>query len=180
MNERITFVSLLDNTNLSKITGYLEGIGQQLCKIPYGKNVEDRIKNDTLPYHFTLFALSIQKEEEFLKFLENFQFEKFKILVESLELVNGAEDSYELRFHIIRNKELVELQKQIAEVFSTKTYIPGEFNFHITIDIRKDLDEIMEIKNVIEKNFVPFELEIDAFGLFEIYPAKLIQKYSAV
>jgi len=180
MNERITFISVFNDMNLEKIEHYTKKINDKLCKVPYGKNVEDRIENDTLPYHFTLFALCIQKKEEFLEFLESFKFSKFTVLVESLELVNGAEDSYELRFHIVRNKELVKLQKQIAEFFPTKTYIPGEFNFHITIDVRKDLKEITRIKNVIEKEFVPFELEIDTFGLFSIYPAKLIKKTLAI
>lgn len=177
MNERITFISLFDDVNLKKITKYTDLIDPKMCKVPFGKKVDNRMENDTLPYHFTLFPLSIKKEEEFLKFLTNFEFSKFKILIDSLELIEGAEGSYELRFHIVRNAELVELQKRIVEVFPTKTYIPGTFNFHITLDVRKDFDEISRIKGLIEEHFEPFELEVGEFGLFEIYPAKLVRRF---
>lgn len=53
MNERITFVSLFNDTSMKKITKHIVTINKKLCKIPYGKNVDDRIKNDTLPYHFS-------------------------------------------------------------------------------------------------------------------------------
>lgn len=179
MNERITFVSLFNDISMKKVTKHIETINRKLCKIPYGKNVDDRIKNDTLPYHFTLFALSIDKEAEFLQFLENFHFKKFKILVDSLEIRTGAENSYVLLFPIQTNQELVELQEQIFKVFPSKVYIPNQFNFHITIDVSKDIDKITELKDRIEKEFVPFELEIDEFGLFEIHPAKLIKRVDA-
>lgn len=179
MNERITFVSLFNDTAVKEITKYIDDIDMQLCKIPFGKNVDDRIANDTLPYHFTLFAMSIKKEEEFLQFLENFKFSKFKILVESLEIRSGAEDSQELLFIIKTNKELAELQEQIYNVFSSKVYVPNQFRFHITLDVSQDADKIAKLKSHIEEEFVPFELEVDVFGLFEIYPAKLIKTVTA-
>lgn len=34
-----------------------------------------------------------------------------------------------------------------------------------------------DTKKILEEEFVPFELEVSKFGLFEIYPAKLVGYY---
>ena len=68
MNERITFVSLFDNNNLAKIEYYTKQINEKLCKVPFGKNVDNREEVDTLPYHFTLSAWDISDEDR-----ENFK-----------------------------------------------------------------------------------------------------------
>ena len=36
---------------------------------------------------------------------------------------------------------------------------------------------IEDMKKKIEDEFIPFELEVAKFGLFEIYPAKLVEYY---
>ena len=36
------------------------------------------------------------------------------------------------------------------------------------------------MKEKILDNFIPFELEVDNFGLYEIYPAKLIKQFKSI
>lgn len=180
MKERITFISLFNNENLEKITKYIDLIKEETCKIPFGKNVSDRITNDTLPYHFTIFSCSIKKEREMLEYLKNIKIPKINALVDKIEIWPGAENSYVLVFHIKKNEELKNFQKNITLAFTNNTYNPENYEFHITIDISKDDKKITRIKEIIEENFEPFTLEVDTFGLYEIYPAKMIQSYKKI
>jgi len=177
MNERITFISLIDNNNLKKIIKYINLIKEETCKIPYGKNVSDRIANDTLPYHFTIFSCSIKKENAMLEHLKKIKIPKIKVLVDKLEIWNGAENSYVLAFHINKSDELKKFQYSIIEAFPSKKYNPETFEFHITIDVNKDYERTFKIKERIEEKFKPFIIDIDTFGLYEIYPARLVSKY---
>lgn len=36
----------------------------------------------------------------------------------------------------------------------------------------------MNIKNILDKAFIPFDLEVSRIVLFEIYPAKLVKEIS--
>lgn len=78
MNERITFVSMFDNNNLAKIEYYTKQINENLCKVPFGKNVDNREEVDTLPYHFTLSAWDISNEENVIKELSKIDFDSVK------------------------------------------------------------------------------------------------------
>lgn len=176
MNERITLVSLFNQMSLDKINCIIKDIKDPLCNVPFGKNVDNREEVDTLPYHFTIFSWSIKKEKEVMDFLDNISFEPFKVLIEKIEIVNGNEDNFELRFCIRNNTQLYEIQNKLFSKYNSKYYIPDNFNFHITIHIDKDYNRIVSIKEKILRNFKPFELEIDTLGLYEIYPAKLVKK----
>lgn len=177
MNERITFVSIFDNNNLAKIEFYIKQINQKLCKVPFGKNVDNREKADTLPYHFTLSVWDISDEENVIKELAKIKFPKLRILINDVEIMNGKENSYVLYFNVEKNDELKKLQEVIYQVLPSKKYNPTNFNFHITVHIDKDYNKIISMKEKILENFIPFELEVDTFGLYEIYPAKLIKKF---
>lgn len=89
--------------------------------------------------------------------------------------MNGKENSYVLYFNIEDNEKLKLLQQRIYQVLSSEKYNPNNFNFHITIHIDKDYNKIISMKEKILENFIPFELEVNTFGLYEIYPAKLIK-----
>lgn len=54
MNEIITFISIFDNINLKKIEYYTKPLRENLCKVPFRKNVDNREEADTLPYYFTI------------------------------------------------------------------------------------------------------------------------------
>lgn len=175
MNERITLVSLFDQDNLIKINNFTNKIKEKVCKVPYGKNVEDRYKADTLPYHFTLSAWNIDKEKFILQKLEDIHFNKFKILVDSIDIMNGKANSFVLFFNVKTNNELKMLQNKIYNILPTEKYNPNDFKFHITIAIDRDYEKIINIKEELEKNFEPFNLEVNNIGLYEIYPANLIK-----
>lgn len=177
MNKRITFVSIFDNHNLEEIELYTKQANEKLCKVPFGKNVDNRIEADTLPYHFTLSAWNICEEEKVIKELSKIQFHKLKILVNNIGIMKGKENSYVLYFNIEENEKLKLLHEQIYQILPSERYNPENFNFHITIHIDKDYNKIIAIKESILKHFTPFELEVDTFGLYEIYPAKLIKTF---
>lgn len=96
MNERITLVSLFDNNNLAKIEYYTKQINEKLCKVPFGKNVNNREEVDTLPYHFTLSAWDISDEENVINELSKITFSKLKLLVNNVKIMNGKENSHVL------------------------------------------------------------------------------------
>ena len=180
MNERVTVVSIFNKKDIDKLNTYINVIdNKSLCKVPFGKNVNDRIAMDTLPYHFTLSAWDINQKEFVLERLSKIKFNKFKILINDLRIMNGKENSYVLYFNIEKNDKLEVLHRNIYNILPTEKYNPNSFQFHITITIDKDYEKIMEIKNKLETKFVPFELIVDNIGLFEIYPAELVKNIYA-
>ena len=179
MNERITFISMFDEVNLNKIESYTKKIDEKLCKVPFGKNVVSREEADTLPYHFTLLAWDISCEDKVIDELSKIEYPKIKILINDIEIMNGKENSYVLCFNIEKSEELKLLQSKIYQVLPSEKYNPENFNFHITIHIDKDYHKIITMKKKILENFTPFELEIDTFSLYEIYPAKLVKTFNA-
>ena len=180
MNERITFISVFDDRNIEKIKYYVKKINGKLCKVPFGKNVNDRIEADTLPYHFTLSAWDIKDKEEVIKALSQIVFSKLKIYINYVEIMNGKENSYVLYFNVEENKKLKLLQDQIYHVLPSERYNPENFKFHITIHIDKDYNKIISMKEQILQDFKPFELEVDTFRLYEIYPAKLVKQFNSI
>ena len=177
MNERVTFISLLDDNVLSKIEYHTKQINYNLCKVPFGKDIDNREEVDTLPYHFTLSAWSISDEVNIIKELSKIVFPKLKLLINDVEIMNGKENSFVLYFSIEDNEELKLLQQKIYEFLPSEKYNPNNFNFHITIHIDKDYNKIISMKEKILENFTSFEFEVDTFGLYEIYPAKLVKRF---
>ena len=178
MNYRITLIPLLSIEDLNKIDNVIKNVTEPLCKVPYIKNIDNRISIDTLPYHFTLSAWNIEEKDFILKKLSNIKFNSFKITVSSIEVMNGRENSYVLYFKIKENIELQNLQKQVYNILPVEKYNPNKFKFHITIHVDRDYDKIIKIKKELEQSFIPIELTDSSIGLFEIYPAKLVEKYS--
>ena len=179
MKERITFIATFDNKNLEKINNITRQIDEKLCKVPFGKNVDNREEVDTLPYHFTLIAWDIEKEEKVINELSKLEFPKLKVLINNVEIMNGKENSHVLFFSIEPNKKLKLLQQKIYQILPSERYNPEKIQFHITIHIDKDSKKIEDIKEKLLQNFVPFELGINTFELYEIYPAKLVKKFKS-
>lgn len=175
MNERITFVLTFDNKNTQKINFYINKINEKLCKVPFGKNIINRMEADTLPYHITLSAWNIDEEIKVIEALSQIDFPKLKIKIDDVKIMNGKENSYVLYFNVENNEKLKLLQKQIYQIFPSEKYNPEDYKFHITIHIDKDYNKIIAIKEKILKEFKPFELEVNTFELYEIYPAKLVK-----
>ena len=180
MNKRITFISTFDDKNMEKIESCTKKIKEKLCKVPFGKNVDNRIEMDTLPYHFTLSAWDIEDEKNVKKALSQMEFPKLKISINNVEIMKGKENSYVLYFNIKENEKLKLFQKKLYQILPSERYNPENYHFHITIDIDKDYKKILSIKEKILQNFKPFELEVAAFRLYEIYPAKLIKQFNII
>lgn len=180
MNKRITLISTFDDISIKKIEYSIRQVSEKLCKVPFGKIVGNRIEMDTLPYHFTLSAWDIENEKNVKKILSQIEFSKLKIYINNVEIMNGKENSYVLYFNIEENEKLKLLQKQINQYLPSEKYNPKNFIFHITIHIDKDFEKIASIKEKISQNFKPFELEVNSFELYEIYPAKLIKRFNLI
>ncbi len=178
MHNRVTLISTFDDNNLEKINFYIKRLNEKLCKVPFGKNINREIA-DTLPYHFTLSAWNIEEEENVLKRLSKIKFPKLKILVNNVEIMNGKENSYVLYFSIEENEKLKLFQEQIYQILPSERYNPKTFKFYITIHIDKDYNKIVTMKKQILQIFKPFELEVDTFSLYEIYPAKIVKQFSS-
>ena len=162
MQERITFVLTFNTESTKKINSYTKNCQENLCKVPFGKNVDNRLEADTLPYHVTLSAWNIEDEERVNNALSQIEFPKLKIQINSLGIMNGKENSYVLYFDVEKSEQLKLLQSQIYQVLPSKNYNPENFNFHITIHIDKDYNKILAIKEKILETFKPFTLEVAA------------------
>ena len=180
MNEKVTLISLFNLENLNKIDNIIKTISKPLCKVPFGRNVDNRKQADTLPYHFTLSAWNIEDEESVKKALTQIEFPKIKIFINNVEIMRGKENSYVLYFNIEENEKLKLLQKQIYRILPSERYNPENFKFHITIHIDKDYNKIISMKEQILQDFKPFELDINTLGLYEIYPAKLVKQFNSI
>lgn len=176
MNERITLISIFDNESIIRIKDILKVINKSnLCKVPFGKNVVNREEVDTLPFHFTFCAWDISQEKEILASLKNISFKKFQIKVKDIKIMNGKGVSYVLYFEVENNDYLKELQKKIYNISPIEKYNPDNFKFHITIHIDKDYDKIISMQEKLRENFEEFILNVEDIGLYEIYPAKLVE-----
>lgn len=177
MNERITFISVFDDISLAKIEYYTKKVDDELCQVPFRKNVDNREEADTLPYHFTLSAWDISYKEKVINELSKIEYPKLKIRINDIRIMPGKENSYVLYFNIEKNEELKLLQTKIYQLLPSEKYNPENFNFHITIHIDKDDTKIITIQKKLLENFTPFEIEVDTFGIYEIYPAKLVKLF---
>lgn len=136
-----------------------------------------RAEADTLPHHFTLSAWDVSFEDKVIAELSKIDYPKLKLIVDDVKIMNGKDNSYVLYFSIKENEKLKYLQQKIYDVLPNERYNPNNFKFHITIHIDKDYNIIILMKEKILHNFIPFELNVDEFGLYEIYPAKEIKKF---
>lgn len=174
MHSRITLVSMLKREDILKIETILHKINKSLCNVPFGKGVEDRFVVDTLPYHFTIYSWSIEREKEIISFLKSIEFPRLELTVNKVDIMSGSENSHVLYLGIEKNQLLLKLQDIFCQQFGSEYYNPNHFEFHITLHITKDREEIIRMKHIIEKEFEPFSLEVSQFGLYEIYPAELV------
>ena len=179
MHERITLISHFDKDSTTKIIERINKLGKnkKICKVPFGKNVDNREKADTLPFHFTMCAWNIADEENIISKLKQIEFSRLKIKIVDLNIMSGKENSYCLYFELEKNIELEKLQREIYNLCPSERYNPDNFTFHITIHIDKDYEKIICMKNILEKDFKDVELFVENFGLYEIYPAKLVKLF---
>lgn len=179
MNDRITLISHFTEKSYNQIEKIINklDLNENICKVPFGKKVDSRYEVDTLPFHFTMCAWNIKDKENVILKLNQLNFSKLKVKIIGLNIMDGKENSHCLYFELENNKKLKKLQREIYNLCPSIKYNPDNFTFHITIHIDKDYEKIISIKNILEKDFKEVELLVDNFGLYEIYPAKLIKLY---
>lgn len=172
MNKRLTLVGLFDDNSTNLIESYTND-KMGLCKVPFGRNV-DRFKADTMPYHVTILSWPAECKDLIIETLNKMKLDNFKILINGIDIMNGKENSYVLYFSIESNEKLKKLQDELLEFIPCEKFNPL---FHITIDIDKDYNKIINLKKDIECKFKPFEVNITKLGIFEIWPPKLVNYF---
>ena len=177
MEKKQAITLCFDENSNKKIDEFIsDNGGKNFCKVPY--HTEDRIKNDTFPYHITLGSFEL-KNLEFLKAnLSNLNFEEFELdFVPSVwdfseETVSGKI----LYLKPMSDKKIKLLQKNIFEVCpsSKERFNPSKFNPHCTLHIDSDTKTIERFFE--NTKSAVLKLKIDSICLFENYPAKLLYK----
>lgn len=170
MNKRVTLITLLEQKTLDYINNMVEKTNIQSCKVPYGV-CEDRLNADTLPYHFTISAWDKNEQEKIIDILKEMPMSEINLKIIDIDLMNGKENSYVLYFSLENDSQLREIQRKIYKELPSEKYNPDTFTFHITIDIDKDYEKVLLLRDKLKENFEPFNIVISKLGLFEIYPA---------
>ncbi|MCM1053495.1 MAG: hypothetical protein NC483_05940 [Ruminococcus sp.] len=175
-SQRLTLITNFKQESLEMLTSYENLLKDNLCRVPFGK-VANREKSNTLPFHLTLIAWDNSKKEEILTNLTQIVFPKTKVLIDDVKIMNGKENSYVLYFSVAKNNALISLSKQIYDLIPSQNYL-NKSEFHITIHIDKDYSKVTSMQETLLESFRPFELEIEEYKLYEIYPPLLIETYN--
>ena len=175
MSKRITLISLMERNEISKVEQLMSNIKENTCKVPYGINDEKRYEIDNLPYHFTIFATNKENQDKILEIAESINIDKIQLKVNDIKIMKGIYDSYCLYLSIEENKQIKELQRIFYKEFSKEKYNPDDFIFHMTLDIDKDYNKILDLQKTLKENFKPFFLEFNTVTLFD-YPGDMIKK----
>lgn len=175
MSKRITLISFIEKNEMSKVEQLMSNINKNTCKVPYGINDEQRYEIDNLPYHFTIFATNKENQDEILKIAESISINKIQLKVNDIKIMNVRCDSYCLYLSIEENQPIKELQRKFYNKFPMEKYNPDDFNFHMTLDIDKDYNKILDLQKMLKENFKPFFLEFNTVALFD-YPGEMIKK----
>lgn len=175
MSKRITLISFIEKNEISKVEQLMSNINENTCKVPYGINDEKRHEIDNLPYHFTIFATNKENQDKMLKIAEKINVDKIQLKVNDIKIMNARYESYCLYLSIEENQRMKELQKIFYNQFPKEKYNPNDFVFHMTLDIAKDYNKILNLQKILKENFKPFFLEFNAVALFD-YPGKMIKR----
>ncbi len=174
MSKRITLISFIGNNEIKKVEQLMSNIKENTCKVPYGINDEKRYEIDNLPYHFTIFATNKENQDKILEIAERINIDKIQLKVNDIKIMNARYDSYCLYLSIEENKQIKELQGIFYKKFPQEKYNPDDFVFHMTLDIDKDYNKILNLQKTLKENFKPFFLEFDTLALFD-YPGEMIE-----
>lgn len=176
MNDRITLVIPVSKCMEDNINKLVTSVNVELCKVPFKKNIKNRKLIDTLPFHITLCAWDKIKQKEIIEKLKDLEFNKFNIRVNKIKIKNSSikKDCFVVYLAIEKNEQLINLQKQIYNLYPQSNYNPQNIDFHITMHIGENIQTIEYIKQSLEENFVPFDFECEQIKLYEIYPAKSV------
>lgn len=171
---RITLISFIKENEINKVKQLMDKIKENTCKVPYGIKDEKRYEIDNLPYHFTIFATNKENQDKILEIAESIKIDKIQLKVNDIKIMNTMYDSYCLYLSIEENQPIKELQRIFYKEFPKEKYNPDEFTFHMTLDINKDYNRILNLQKILKENFKPFYLEFNTLVLFD-YPGERIK-----
>ena len=169
MQTRITLVACFDDSSVKLIEENLKLLDNyELCKVPLHNS--NREENDTLPYHITLSAWDIDKEDFIINKMENLEF----------NVINAdfkfAQDR-DLLYLKPKNEKLIrKLQSQAYNLLPTEKFDPKKYMLHSTMNINSDYNQIKQQSNILKD--IDLNLNITEIRLYEIYPAKLVKSIS--
>ncbi len=167
--KRITLVACFDEESNQKIENILTNLNVKLCKVPF--NIENRLENDTLPYHITLSAWNNDKSKEIISKLKTFNAKK--IISDFVFNIMDSTIKGNILFLDLKDEEKIKkLQKSAYDLLPTERYNPLTYQIHSTINI--DENKANNIKLLNQLNNIILTLTINKICLFEIYPAKLL------
>lgn len=175
MSKRITLISFIEKNEIKKVEELMSNIKENTCKVPYGINDEKRYEIDNLPYHFTIFATNKENQDEILKIAESINIDKIQLKVNDIKIMNIKHNSYCLYLSIEENQQIMELQRIFYREFPKEKYNPDDFNFHMTLDIDKDYNKVLNLQKTLKENFKSFFLEFNTVALFD-YPGDMVKK----
>lgn len=170
MKKRITLVACFSEESNNKIKQVLAVLKSDLlCKVPF--NIDDRIVNDTLPYHITLSAWDKEKQDKIVNSINNFKIQKINVKCR-FAIMDSTIKGKILYLQPINLGELKRLQNTAFNLLPTERYNPKNYKIHSTLNISEDGEKINCQYNKLKD--ITLDLDIDRICLFEIYPAKLI------
>lgn len=175
MKKRITMITLLDVDEMNKINDLIKNIKEQICKVPYGIDDENRYKIDNLPFHFTIFATDKQNESKMIELMEQIKCNSVKVKVNQVKIMKGSKDSFVLYLSIEENENIKHLQNIFYKELHSRHYNPDDFNFHMTLHIDTNYERILLMQKIINNNFKPFIIEFNRLGFFN-YPGEIIKE----
>lgn len=166
MKYGLTLVACFDEESDQKIRETLKLIGDhRICKVPMKNG--NRKDIDTLPFHSTLSAWKISKEEKIVKRIyESFNFQSF-----SSDFKIACKKTHYC-LEPVQEDKLRQLQAQAYILEPVEKYCPETYHLHGTLNINPD-------QRLIKEQFMLFKdtilnLKIISVKLFEIYPAELV------
>ncbi len=172
---RITLITSFKEKELEKINQQIKNVDYNMCKVPYGINDDLRSEIDNLPYHFTIFATDKDNEEQLLNIVNNIKVGKITLKINDIKIMKGRNNSFVLYFAIEENEDIKNLQRIIFLNILGENYNPDKFIFHLTLHIDKDEKLVNKLKEKIESNFKPFDIEFDKLVLYN-YPGEMIKE----
>lgn len=178
MRKRITCITIFDEESLYKINSILQTLNKyKLCKVPYLKEpytLEDRKAADTLPYHFTLSYWDESEKEKALEIFNTINIQTIEIVIKEIIIKKGNADTYNMYFSFDPTDRLKEVQRYLYEKTKNEKFNPNTYLPHISIHSDENYQKLIEMKNILMKDFEEFTISFSSLGLFEIYPAKRI------
>ena len=142
-----TLITHFDERGYKSIHSALECVSnEKLCRVPYGRvNESERFLVDTLPFHFTISTSNGMRNHTFDR-MRDFSFDSFCVMIDSLGIMKGWNNSFILFFTMSATQSMNELRRRVHKRIGNDYYLPHNHINHITICITTDYEEVIRVK----------------------------------